>query len=352
MGVPGRRGDRVPGRMDRHARHLASGSRASPPCTPPSSRCPSVPRRTGFLIPRLGYGSHDGFAIRQPFFWAISRSQDATLTPIYRTKRGFELDGEYRYVLDERSRGDFRGRYLHDLGPASAPPNRGEAHWVHDQVLSPTWTLQGGCQLPDDRTVNRAFVENPTAQRTQATRPTPSCSSPRRPPVPLHRAGGGVTRICPVRRDQLAGAGAGGAISSGCPPRPSGCRWWRRGTPRPCSFQQTDATSTGRFDLYPALHLPLSLSPWLTSATSVGLRETAYTASNQGGGGANRLLFEVGQRAQQPPSRGDSTSRASGFSASDPHRRTQCGLPVHPVGGSGLAAAIRPVPTSSAARIG
>ena len=41
-GVSVRRGDRVPKRNDHHAPHLASGSRASPPCTPPSSRCPSV----------------------------------------------------------------------------------------------------------------------------------------------------------------------------------------------------------------------------------------------------------------------------------------------------------------------
>jgi lipopolysaccharide assembly outer membrane protein LptD (OstA) len=64
------------------------------------------PRRTGFLIPRFGYANSEGFILRQPFFWAISPSQDLTVTGILRTERGFEFAGLYRYILAEDSRGN------------------------------------------------------------------------------------------------------------------------------------------------------------------------------------------------------------------------------------------------------
>ncbi|HEX7549529.1 MAG TPA: putative LPS assembly protein LptD, partial [Candidatus Methylomirabilis sp.] len=129
---------------------------------------PIGPRRTGFLIPRFSYGGRDGFGVKEPFFWAISPSQDATFIPTYRTKRGFELDGEYRYVLDENSRGTLSGRYYHDLLSGNQPANRGDGRWVHDQVLNPTWTFKANAQYQSDRSVNRDFIDNSAAERTQA----------------------------------------------------------------------------------------------------------------------------------------------------------------------------------------
>ena len=251
-------------------------------------------RRTGFLIPRLSYSGHNGFGVRLPFFWAIDRSQDATITPIYRTKRGFELDGEYRYVLDERSRGVFNGHYYYDLLSGSAPTNRGDATWVHDQVLSPTWTLKVNANYQTDRTVNRAFIENPTAQRTQATVDSIAF-------VSQSTSRYLFTGLVAASED-LSGPSTNWLVRAPevnfqwLPASPFGLPLVAEGNTSAALFFQTNETSTGRFDLYPALHLPLSLSPWLTSATSVALRETAYTASNQGGGGANRLLFEAGQQ--------------------------------------------------------
>ena len=61
-------------------------------------------------------------------------------------------------------------------------------------------------------------------------------------------------------------------------------------------FEQSAVENTGRFDLRPALHLPLVPFPWLTASTSVGLRETAYTQAASGGGGTNRFLVDLGQR--------------------------------------------------------
>ena len=63
-------------------------------------------RETGFLIPRLGYSNTDGFRFQQPFFWAISKSTDATAAFDVETKTRIGLLGEFRTIFNRDS--DFR----------------------------------------------------------------------------------------------------------------------------------------------------------------------------------------------------------------------------------------------------
>jgi LPS-assembly protein len=253
------------------------------------------PRRTGFLIPRVGYGNQDGFTIRQPFFWAISRSQDATFTPIYRTKRGFEIDGQYRYVLGERSRGELNARYLHDLEPGTAPPNRGEVHWIHNSVLTPTWTFKADARYQSDQQLYRSFVDSSVTDRTQAavdsnifaTQTTSQYMLLGLVAVTEDLTGVGPKRLSrlPEVRFQWLPAPLLGSLPVVAEAETS-----------VVYFEQSTVPNTGRFDLRPVLHLPLVPFPWLTTSTSVGLRETAYTQAAQGGGGTNRFLVDLGQR--------------------------------------------------------
>ena len=252
------------------------------------------PRRTGFLIPHLSYSGYNGFGVAQPFFWAINRSQDATITPIYRTKRGFEMDGEYRYVLDEHSKGGLVGHYYHDLKSGDEPMNRGDASWVHDQILSPTWTLKANANYQTDRTVNRAFIDNSAAQRTQATVDSIAFVSQSTSRYVFTGLTSASEDLSGLSTNWLARVPE--ADFQWLPAPLFGLPLIAEGNTSAVFFTQTGETSTGRFDLYPALHLPLSLSRWLSSATSAALRETAYTTSNQGGGSANRFLFEAGQQ--------------------------------------------------------
>ena len=55
-------------------------------------------RKTGFLLPRLKTSRNDGFVYNQPFFYAIDERQDATVTTMMRTKRGYGAELEYRYA--------------------------------------------------------------------------------------------------------------------------------------------------------------------------------------------------------------------------------------------------------------
>ncbi|MEI6092394.1 MAG: LPS assembly protein LptD [bacterium] len=59
-------------------------------------------RQSGLLPPSFGFGA-DGFNIHEPFFWAISRSQDATFTLGHYGSRGLKEAAEYRSVYSEES---------------------------------------------------------------------------------------------------------------------------------------------------------------------------------------------------------------------------------------------------------
>jgi len=71
-------------------------------------------RQTGFLLPKVGSSTRKGFEYQQPFFWAINDNTDATFYEYYMSKRGFMNGVEYRYVLDENSKGTMMFNYLRD----------------------------------------------------------------------------------------------------------------------------------------------------------------------------------------------------------------------------------------------
>ncbi len=70
-------------------------------------------RQTGFLIPKVGRSTLNGYKLGNAFFWAISPTQDATLYHTYYEKRGHKIDLEYRYKYSVDTEGVFTGQYVH-----------------------------------------------------------------------------------------------------------------------------------------------------------------------------------------------------------------------------------------------
>jgi LPS-assembly protein len=71
-------------------------------------------RATGFLIPTYGSTTARGQSLSNAFFWAISRSQDATFYHDWFSKTGQGVGGEYRYVLGAGSSGNSRFSMLNE----------------------------------------------------------------------------------------------------------------------------------------------------------------------------------------------------------------------------------------------
>ena len=71
-------------------------------------------RQSGLLFPSLGTSSDDGFRYLQPFFWAISKSSDATLSVDIETRTRFGFIGEYRTLFDRNSDFTLQSSYFNE----------------------------------------------------------------------------------------------------------------------------------------------------------------------------------------------------------------------------------------------
>lgn len=85
-------------------------------------------RQSGLLAPLFGYSDQDGFTYKQPFFWAISRSKDATITLNYIERKAVGANTEYRYVRKKGSSGNLNFDYLYERRPAIQNRWYGRAH--------------------------------------------------------------------------------------------------------------------------------------------------------------------------------------------------------------------------------
>jgi len=68
-------------------------------------------RMSGFLAPRLGTANDRGLDLATPYYWNIAPEQDATFTPRVMSKRGLQMQSEYRY-LSPYGRGMLYNEYL------------------------------------------------------------------------------------------------------------------------------------------------------------------------------------------------------------------------------------------------
>lgn len=71
-------------------------------------------RQTGLLTPQFEHTTKGGLAVSNSFFWAIDRSQDATITLKNYELRGLKSLVNYRYVLSEHSQGELDAAYMVD----------------------------------------------------------------------------------------------------------------------------------------------------------------------------------------------------------------------------------------------
>lgn len=70
-------------------------------------------RRSGLLVPDIGYSDSRGGEFSVPWYWNIAPNQDAILAPRFMSRRGTQLDTEYRF-LTSTTRGDVNLSFLPD----------------------------------------------------------------------------------------------------------------------------------------------------------------------------------------------------------------------------------------------
>lgn len=97
-------------------------------------------RKTGFLIPEFGQSTRSGFELGVPYYLNLAPNYDYLVTPTLLSKRGLQLDNEFRY-LTGRSRGAVS---LNHLYRDSALPGNDARTWFnlgHLTLLENGWRL-------------------------------------------------------------------------------------------------------------------------------------------------------------------------------------------------------------------
>jgi LPS-assembly protein len=127
----------------------------------PTLTYPLSKRRTGFLIPTIGYDNRFGMQLQESFFWAINPSQDLMISPQYYANLGYGSDFQYRYVLDRKSKGQWFVSALQQTELPSvsgvsqtgqdAKQTRALITGTHTQLFTPDLLLRVQANLVTDR---------------------------------------------------------------------------------------------------------------------------------------------------------------------------------------------------------
>jgi len=126
-------------------------------------------RQSGFLPPQLGTSTKKGFFAEIPFFWAISDSQDATVTFDSYANRGFGGQLEYRYVIDRDDRGRLYGFFVDEVFKEGEL--RGFGTVKHNWQIAPGLSLRADLNAVSDDGVLRDYqtsLQTRSAQRAES----------------------------------------------------------------------------------------------------------------------------------------------------------------------------------------
>ncbi len=94
-------------------------------------------RKSGLLVPQVRVSNSTGFDLTIPYYFNIAPNQDATVAGRLMTKRGLQLQGEYRY-LTGRGGGVLSGEYLPD--DRAFDGYRGAFRYQHGGAFAPRWS--------------------------------------------------------------------------------------------------------------------------------------------------------------------------------------------------------------------
>ena len=252
-------------------------------------------RATGFLLPTYGVTTLRGQSIHNAFFWAIDRSQDATVMHDWYSNTGQGLGGEYRYNFGGGSDGNLRSYWLNehvtsyvlaDGTTVDVPGNR-----AYDLQGSASQLLPGGFRA-------RGRVNYSSNLQTMQTLHTNLADASRN----MRTFGGNIVGV--VKGFSINGtldhsetfySGSDSSAITGSWPRVSISR-----NERPLFGSQlyysangelarvlydtrlgTDERDSGltRLDTAPQIRYPFKKWAWFTANSTVSFRETFYTRS-------------------------------------------------------------------------
>ena len=260
----------------------------------------SEDRATGFLLPTYGSSSLRGQSIHDAFFWAINRSQDATVSHDWFSKVGQGVGTEYRYNYGPIADGNLWGHFL-DEHEATYVDSTGNATTL---PASRSYEVRGGGNqlLPGNihMRANVNYFSSIVSSQTFNTNIYDASRNQRSYGVNAVGAWSGFTMNATADRQEYF-YDVNNSVISGDGPRIDLSR-----NERPLfgsqvyfgltseyadlirssrSFDSTTSLTTennlgvARFDIWPQIRYPLKQWQWFTVNSTVGWRDTYYTRS-------------------------------------------------------------------------
>jgi LPS-assembly protein len=276
-------------------------------------------RQTGLLWPEGGHSDSRGWYYNQPFFWAIDKSSDATIYANYMSERGMKGGLEYRYYLDNWSKGTWRfdgffdrktddgGQSSQDWGFADGTQDilrkNEDRYWLrgsHHQKLPYDIQAKLDVDLVSDQDYTREFKtgymswdESKRYFESVFSRDLDDYNDPIRTNTLI------LSKIWPkyslntqLRYDldsnirnshepdltlQQLPVINFSAVKQRIAPSP----FFYNLNSQYVYFWSEDGQRTQRLDAYPRLYLPLLFKPFITIEPSVGLRGTLWRLDNK-----------------------------------------------------------------------
>jgi LPS-assembly protein len=128
---------------------------------------PTVKRKSGFLMPGIGYDTERGVAVTVPYYLALSPTYDALLTGTYFSRQGFLGQVEWRQQFDN-GQYDVRIAGIHQQNPDAfsantvdrSVRNRGMIATSGQFKINPRWTFGWDVLVQSDKNFSRTYAIN------------------------------------------------------------------------------------------------------------------------------------------------------------------------------------------------
>lgn len=272
-------------------------------------------RQTGLLFPKIGNSTKDGFRLQLPFFWAISKSTDATVAVDMQTRSRYGATGEFRTQFDQHSDFKLHTSYFNEslrqnesravvdrtIADQEIPVNRWSVIGTHRYTTASDWLTFSDFAAYRDDLFTRELVERfdlPVGQESNVRRSRYSESR-----MGLFKSWGDTflrgelnfyqdfiqdDKSTFLRTPQVGFWGR--RLFPGFPLE---LRWAVDGV----NYMRRERGDGVRFDFRPEVVLPFRLASVINGSVSVAPRETLYhlysTPVNSSAHNVSRELVEI-----------------------------------------------------------
>jgi len=250
-------------------------------------------RQTGFLFPRFGSSNREGFKFEQPFFWAISKSSDATFGVDVESRARVGLFGELRTILSRDARGEIDLSYFNEglrknesrtvgdrtIADQDIPKNRWSVFATHRQTSPLGWkTYSDISAFSDDlflRDIDAFILTSPRALELRINRYASSRFGLLQNWSDMQLQGEWAFYQDFIQQDKRTLQKTPQILFKGrrvLGETPLEFRWRAEGV----NYLRREGADGLRLDLRPELFLPFQVFPYFLGSWDVALRETAY----------------------------------------------------------------------------